>query len=63
MNLPYSVNAETESGFSFDQEANLATLRAEIGIGLEQADRREFAAFTAEDIIAEEHARHSAATH
>ena len=59
MMRPYNVKGETETGFSCDQEAKLATLRAGIGIGLEQAERGGFAKFTAEDIIAEGRVRHS----
>lgn len=60
VNLLYNVRAETETGLSSEQEAKLATLRAAISIGLEQADRGEFAEFNAEYIIASGRVRHAA---
>ena len=38
----------------------LADLRAEVDVGLAEADRGEFAEFTAEDVIAERHAARAA---
>ena len=57
VNLLYNVKAQSESELSEEQQAKLATLRAEIAVGIEQADRGDFVEFTADEIIAAGHAR------
>jgi antitoxin ParD1/3/4 len=61
VNLLYNVKAQSESELSEEQQAKLAALRAEIAVGIEQAERGDFVEFTAEDIIAEGMARRAAA--
>ena len=53
VNLLYNIKAESETDLSAEQKDKLSALRAEIAIGVEQADRNEFVEFTAEDIIAQ----------
>ena len=60
VNLLYNVKAQSESELSEEQQAKLATLRAEIAVGIEQAERGEFVEFTADEIIAEGRARRAA---
>ena len=57
VNLLYIAQAQSESEVSGEDEAKLSALRAEIGIGLEQAERGDFVEFTAADIIREGRAR------
>ncbi|HWB02940.1 MAG TPA: hypothetical protein VG796_07955 [Verrucomicrobiales bacterium] len=61
VNVLYSVRAQSEAELPEDQKARLAALRAEIAIGIEQADRGDFVEFTAEDVIAAGRARRAAA--
>lgn len=61
VNLLYNIKAQSESELSEEQQAKLATLRAEIAVGIEQAERGDFVEFTAGDIIAEGVARRAAA--
>ena len=60
VNLLYNVKAESESELSEEQRAKLVALRAEIAVGVEQADRGEFVEFNAEEIIAAGRARRAA---
>jgi Arc/MetJ-type ribon-helix-helix transcriptional regulator len=60
VNLLYNVKAQSESELSGEQQAKLATLRAEIAVGVEQAERGAFVEFTADEIIAEGRARRAA---
>jgi len=62
VNLLYNVKAQSESELSEEQQAKLATLRAEVAVGIEQAERGEFVEFTADDIIASGGARRVAST-
>lgn len=62
VNTLYNVKAESESESLEEQTAKLATLRAEIAIGIEQAERGEFVEFNADEIIAEGRARQAALT-
>ena len=57
VNLLYNVKAQSESEFSDDQKAKLAALRAELAVGLKQADEGDFVEFTAEEILAAGRAR------
>ena len=61
VNLLFNIKAQSESELSEEQQAKFATLRAEIAVGIEQAERGDFVEFTAEDIIAEGVARRAAA--
>jgi antitoxin ParD1/3/4 len=61
VNVLYSARAQSEAELPEDQKARLAALRAEIAIGIEQADRGDFVEFTAEDVIAAGRARRAAA--
>jgi len=56
VNLLYNVKAQSEAELSEEQRAKLAALRAEISVGIAQADRGEFVEFAAQDIIAAGHA-------
>ena len=60
VNLLYNIKAQSETELSEEQQAKLATLRAEIAVGIEQADRGEFVEFTADEIIAAGRARRAA---
>jgi antitoxin ParD1/3/4 len=60
VNLLYNVKAQSEAELSEEQQAKLANLRAEVAIGIDQADRGEFVEFTADEIIAEGRARRAA---
>ena len=57
VNLLYNVKAQSESELSEEQQAKLATLRAEIAVGIAQADQGDFVEFTADEILAEGRAR------
>ncbi len=60
LNLLYTVKAESEVELSVEQKARLTALRDEIVVGLGQAERGEFAEFTAEEIIAQGEVRAAA---
>ena len=60
VNLLYNVKAQSESDLSEEQQAKLTTLRAEIAVGIEQADCGDFVEFTAAQIIADGRARRAA---
>jgi Arc/MetJ-type ribon-helix-helix transcriptional regulator len=53
LNLLHNVKAESEAELTDAQKVKLAALRAEINIGIAEADRGEFVEFNAADIIAE----------
>ena len=61
VNLLYNVKAQSESELSEEQQAKLSALRAEIAIGIEQAERGDFVEFDASEIIAAGRARRAAA--
>ena len=52
VNLLYNINAQSEAGLSEEQQAKLATLRAEIALGVAQAEAGDFVEFSADEIIA-----------
>ena len=52
VNLLYNIKAQSESGLSEEQQAKLANLRAEIAIGIAQADAGDYVEFSADEIIA-----------
>jgi len=52
VNLLYNIKAQSESELSDEQQAKLANLRAEIAIGITQADAGDYVEFSADDIIA-----------
>lgn len=60
VNLLYNIKAQSESELSEEQQAKLATLRAEIAIGVTQADAGDFVEFSAEEIIDAGRARRAA---
>ena len=62
VNLLYNVRAQSEMELSEEQQAKLATLRAEIAVGLEQAEHGDFVEFTAEEILAAGRSRRAAST-
>lgn len=53
VNLLYNIKAQSESELSDEQQAKLANLRAEIAIGIAQADAGDFTNFTSEEILVE----------
>ena len=57
VNLLYNIKAQSESELSEEQQAKLATLRAEIAVGITQADAGDFVEFSADEIIAAGRAR------
>lgn len=60
VNLLYNVKAQSEAELTEEQQAKLSNLRAEMAIGIDEADRGEFVEFTADEIIAEGRARRAA---
>ena len=52
VNLLYNIKAQSESGLSEEQQTKLANLRAEIAIGIAQADAGDYVEFSADEIIA-----------
>ena len=52
VNLLYNIKAQSESGLSEEQQAKLSNLRAEIAIGIAQADAGDYVEFSADEIIA-----------
>ena len=60
VNLLYNVKAQSESELSGEQQAQLATLRAHIAVGIAQAERGEFVEFTAGEIVTQGRARRAA---
>jgi antitoxin ParD1/3/4 len=57
VNLLYNAKAQSEVELSEEQQAKLSNLRAEIAVGIDEADRGEFVEFTADEIIAEGRSR------
>lgn len=53
MNLIYDAKAQSEAQNDAHYREKLEVLRAEILVGMEQANRGEFVEYTAEDIISE----------
>lgn len=62
VNLLYNVKAQSESELSEEQQAKFAVLRAEIAVGIEQAEQGDFVEFTAEEILAAGRARRAKAS-
>ena len=60
VNLLYDIKAQSESGLSGEHQAKLAALRAEIAVGLAQAEAGDFVEFSADEIIASGRARRAA---
>ena len=60
VNLLYDIKAQSESGLSEEQQAKLAALRAEIAVGVAQAEAGDFVEFSADEIIASGCARRAA---
>ena len=60
VNLLYDIKAQSESWLSEEQQAKLAALRAEIAVGLAQAEAGDFVEFSADEIIASGRARRAA---
>ena len=60
VNLLYDIKAQSESGLSEEQQAKLAALRAEIAVGVAQAEAGDFVEFSADEIIASGRARRAA---
>ena len=52
VNLLYNIKAQSESELSEEPQAKLANLRAEIAVGITQADAGDYVEFTADEIIA-----------
>lgn len=53
VNLLYDAKAQSDAQNDADYRRRLKVLRAEISVGIEEADRGDFVEFTAEDVIAE----------
>ena len=60
VNLLYNIRAQSGTDLSEEQQAKLTALRAEIGLGVSQADSGDFMEFSAEDILAEGRLRRTA---